>query len=132
MIKNRKLDHIGLACSDATTAANWYQEVLGFHVIGKFDNATKTDHTYFVASEDESVVYEIYTKKDLPAQLQGKIDHISYKSGDIEKDYAYCLEQGYTICTKGIEEIDRFWDNGVRYFKIKSPTGEEIEFCQTL
>ncbi len=34
--------------------------------------------------------------------------------------------------TNGIEEIPSFWEKGIRYFKIASPTGEEFEFCEIL
>lgn len=34
--------------------------------------------------------------------------------------------------TDGIEGIAGFWDNGIRYFKIASPTGKQFEFCQIL
>ena len=56
----------------------------------------------------------------------------SFDSQDIEADYKFCVEQGYTITTDGIEGIPQFWANGVRYFKIASPTGEQLEFCQVL
>lgn len=36
MIKNRPLDHIGLAVSDVEADAAWYQEVLGLSVKAKF------------------------------------------------------------------------------------------------
>ena len=41
-------------------------------------------------------------------------------------------EQGYTICTDGIEGIPTFWEKGCRYFKLLTPTGEQVEFCQIL
>ena len=41
-------------------------------------------------------------------------------------------KNGYEICTDGIQSIPSFWENGIKYFKIKSPTGEEIEFCHIL
>ena len=72
MIKNRPLDHIGLAVTDVEADALWYQQVLGFKVKGKFLN------------------------------------------------------------TGGIEGIQHFWENGCKYFKILSPTGEQEEFCQVL
>ena len=62
----------------------------------------------------------------------GRIDHYSFASDDIESDYAYCVKNGYKIDTDGIEGIAGFWDNGIRYFKIASPTGEQFEFCQIL
>lgn len=44
----------------------------------------------------------------------------------------YCVKNGYKIVTDGIEGIAGFWDNGIRYFKIASPTGKQFEFCQIL
>ena len=129
MIKNRELDHIGMAVTDPAKAAAWYQDILGFKLTGKFPNNEGKD-VYFVSNTSGGVTYEIYEGDNLPEACIGKIDHISYPSDDIEKDYAYALEQGYTICTDGIEGIPTFWDNGVRYFKILSASGEQVEFCQ--
>ena len=36
MIKNRKMDHIGLAVTDLDAAAAWYMDVLGFERIGTY------------------------------------------------------------------------------------------------
>ena len=86
MIKNRKLDHIGLATTGAKEAAEWYMNVMGFHIQGKFVNCGNGRDVYFLANTDESVVYEVYTEPDLDPMLQGKIDHISFVSEDIESD----------------------------------------------
>ena len=128
MIKGRKLQHIGLACSDVETNAKWYQDVLGFEVLACFPGPKHK--CYFLKNGD--TVYEMYQNDALDPMVQGKIDHIAFESNDIEADYKFCVEAGYEICTNGIEEIPRFWDNGFRYFKIVSPTGEQIEFGQIL
>ena len=39
---------------------------------------------------------------------------------------------GYRFEEEGIQEIPTFWERGVRYFKILSPSGEAVEFCQIL
>ncbi len=123
------MGHIGLATNDIEADAKWYIEVLGFEVAGKFGEGKDT--VYFLKNDD--VVYEMYQADPLlPPELSGKIDHYSFASDDIEADYRFCVEQGYTITTDGIEEIERFWEKGVRYFKIASPTGEQLEFCQVL
>ncbi|WP_343210723.1 VOC family protein [Anaerolentibacter hominis] len=130
MIKGRKLDHIGLAVTDVETTAKWYQDVLGFTVKGKFVGGGG-NNVYFLQNGD--TVYEMYQPgSGLIPEVQGKIDHISYVSDDIESDYKYCMDQGYEVCTNGIEEIPQFWEKGCRYFKILSPTKEQIEFCQIL
>lgn len=131
MIKNRPLDHIGLAVSDVEADAAWYQEVLGLSIKGKFQNP-KGQNVYFLTTKDGSVTYEMYQDDDLPAEAKGKIDHISYVSHDIEADFQFCIDAGYKICTNGIEGIENFWEKGCRYFKIESPTKEQVEFCQVL
>ena len=127
MIKGRKLDHIGLAVTDLEASKNWYCDVLGFEVIGHF-YAGDTP-AYFIKNGD--TVYEMY-EEAIDEAVQGKIDHISFVSNDIEADYVYCQKQGYTICTDGIEGIPTFWEKGCRYFKLLTPTGEQVEFCQIL
>ncbi|MDO4475715.1 MAG: VOC family protein [Lachnospiraceae bacterium] len=129
MIKNRRMGHIGLATNDVEADAKFYIEELGFMVAGKFGEGK--DAVYFLKNDD--VMYEMYQADPLlPPELAGKIDHYSFASDDIEADYKYCVEKGYKITTNGIEEIPRFWEKGVRYFKIASPTGEQLEFCQVL
>lgn len=128
IFENRKLGHIGLATTDVEADAKWYQEKLGFKQIGKFLNSKGKD-VYFVQNGD--TVYEIFPG-DIPEAARGKIDHFSFDSDDIDRDYAYCKENGYQFATDGIVFIPSFWEKGVRIFKVFSPTGEEIEFCQIL
>ena len=128
MIRGRKFQHIGLACADVVAAVKWYQDHLGFAVIGCFP---ETKHNcYFMKSG--GAVYEIYQQDDLAPEIKGKIDHIAFDCDDIEADYCFCVQAGYEFTTNGIENLPHFFDNGYRYFKIKSATGEEIEFGQIL
>lgn len=128
MIKNRKLGHIGLAVNDLEASVQWYQEVLGFQLIGAFETPDGVQARFLKSG---NVVYEIYRPLKAVA-APGKIDHICFESTDIEADYAYCLAQGYSFEEEGIQKIDTFWANGVRYFKIMSPCSEPVEFCQIL
>lgn len=125
-IKGRDLDHIGLAVTDVEAACEWYVRVLGFTVIGTFD-CEGGHNVYFI--KNGSTVYELYQDDLIPADARGKIDHIAYHSYDIDADYAFAVAAGYKITTNGIEEIPTFWAHGCRYFKILSPTGEQIEFA---
>lgn len=128
MIKNRKMDHIGLGVNDLESAVKWYMDVLGFELIGSFVTPDGIP-AKFLKSGD--LVYEIFQPiggVDAP----GKIDHFSFLSTDIEADYAYCAEQGYSFEAEGIQSIPTFWEKGIKYFKIMSPTGEPVEFCQIL
>ena len=61
-----------------------------------------------------------------------RIDHIAYRSSDLEKDYEYCKVNGYKIVSDGIETSLNFWEKGSRCFKIESACGEVIEICQKI
>lgn len=130
MIKNRKHGHIGIATNNIDADAKWYVDVLGFEVIGDFHTPDGV-HAIFMKNQD--VIVEMFQPHEpILEAAAGKIDHYAFDSQDIEADYKFCVEQGYRITTDGIEGIPTFWKNGVKYFKIASPTGEEMEFCQVL
>ena len=128
MIKNRKMGHIGLAVNDIEASTQWYMDVLGFELIGSFETPDGIPARFL---KGKDFIYELFCPHG-GAPAPGKIDHFCFDSTDIEADYAYCQKQGYTICTNGIEGIPTFWEKGCRYFKLLSPTGEQVEFCQIL
>lgn len=130
MIKERKMAHIGLATNNIQKDAEWYEMVLGFESIGSFCTPAGEQVRFL---KGNGIVYEMYQPfEPVRKECEGKIDHIAFKSEDIDADYRECMERGYCLSTDGIEEISTFWYRGIRYFKIKSPTEEEIEFCQIL
>ena len=128
MIKGRKLGHIGFGTNDIDATVNYYIDVLGFQLIGDFKSPAD-EPIKFIQNGD--IVYEIYTPLGGEPN-PGKIDHICFVSEDIEADYRFCIEQGYPMCTDGIQELPTVWEKGVRYFKLISPSGEPVEFCQVL
>jgi len=128
MVKGRKLGHIGLGTNDIEATVNYYINVLGFELIGDFKSPADEPIKFLKMGD---LVYEIYTPNGGVA-TPGKIDHICLESQDIEADYRYCVEQGYEMCTDGIQELPTVWEKGVRYFKLLTPSGEAIEYCQVL
>lgn len=128
MIKHRRMGHIGLGVNDLDAAVQWYVDVLGFRLIGAFETPDGVPARFL---QNGDVVYEIFRPLG-GTPTPGKIDHFSFESTDIEADYAYCAAQGYTFEEEGIQCIPTFWERGIKYFKIMSPTGEPVEFCQIL
>jgi len=130
MIKGRKIGHLGLATNHIEKNLAWYIDVLGFEQIASFVTP-KGEPVYFL--QGNGFIYEMYQPQPaVPKEQEGKIDHFAFDSADIEEDYKECVTAGYHITTNGIEEIPTFWERGIRYFKIASPTGEEFEFCQIM
>ena len=66
MIKNRRIGHIGIATNDVARDVEWYVNVLGFEVTGKFQNGNDT--VYFLKNDD--VIFEIFPSDSrLPEEL---------------------------------------------------------------
>lgn len=61
----------------------------------------------------------------------GAYQHVALDVEDIESMYQKICNEKYTVITDGIEELP-FWENGVKFFMIKGPNEERIEFCQKL
>lgn len=119
------IQHIGLPVKSAKEAKDFY-ETLGF-TLDYYTPQTNGKDCFFMKLDN--LVMEIYDF-DNPAGVSGSIDHLSIDCTDIEAVYDECQKLGYGIETNGIEALP-YW-NGVRFFKIKGPAGEMIEFCQKL
>lgn len=126
---NLPIDHIGLHCYDVEKNAKWYQEKMGFKVAGKFPGKGGRN-VYFLENPSDGKMYEISQRDQLPGGVTTRVDHIAYRSENIEKDYEYCEEKGYRIVSDGIEFSPNFWEHGIRYFKLESECGEVIEVCK--
>lgn len=130
ILKNRKVAHIGVATNDFEKNREWYINALGFNEIGSFRSPSDEPVSFL---NNGTVTIELFQPYLLiKDDAVGKIDHIAFQSIDIEEDYKLAQCDNLTIDTDGIEAISTFWENGIRYFKIKSPTNEQIEFCQIL
>lgn len=81
---NLPMDHIGLHCSDVELNAKWYQEELGFKVAGKFPGMGGRN-VYFLENPQDGKMYEISQRDQLPGGATTRIDHIAYRSSDLEK-----------------------------------------------
>lgn len=131
MFQGRKLQHIGFPTNDLEKTIAWYTQQLGFKVVNRAYTPDGKTPVAFIQNSD--TVYELYQPEQaLDAEAAKRIDHICYDSADIERDYQYCTSHGYTVTTQGIESLPTVWENGVRYFKVQGPSGEEVEFCQIL
>ncbi len=126
----RKHDHVGLVSGDLHKSVQFYADVLGFEVIHE---ANAPDGTPICFLQNGELKYEIYQPLSGAAADQTcRVDHMSYVSEDIEKDFAHFTGEGYEIVTDGIESNPNVWEKGCRYFMIKGPGGEKIEFDQIL
>lgn len=61
----------------------------------------------------------------------GAIDHIAIDVTDIEKCYEIANELRLDVLDDGIQFLP-FWENGVKFFTVRGPNNEKVEFNQQL
>ena len=88
MLKNRNLDHIGVGTNNIDKLVSWYVGKLGFEVVHSCIAPDGTPIT-FVAN-NKGIKYELYQPlSGVEPEKDGKADHISYQSENIDDDFQY-------------------------------------------
>jgi fructan beta-fructosidase len=130
------LQHIGLPVSDLERSVGFYRR-LGFRkVMGRrFDDGSGLIQVTMM--EREGVVMELYQlppdqlAADIRARKDGHLDHLAFNVKDIDKAFQEAKDAGFTPLQKEPVKLD-FWEKGCRYFSIRGPDGEKLEFNQIL
>ncbi len=121
------VQHVGIPTDNLDKSIKFY-ETIGFEVIYQTVNEAADEKVAFM--QLGNLVMEIY-ENHRATMKTGSIDHVALDVNDIEKVFEY-------IRTTSIEMIDDkvmslpFWENGVKFFTVKGPNNEKIEFCQKL
>ena len=119
--------HIGLPTNDLKKTIEFYKS-LGFEVILETYNEKAKEKVAFLQIQN----YCIESFENGQSVMEdGAYQHVALDVRDIEEMYKKICENGYEVITDGIEQLP-FWDNGVKFFMIKGPNEERIEFCQKL
>lgn len=120
------LQHIGLPVRSVENTRAFY-EGLGFKTLYSMEDAGK--RVAFLGLN--GLVIEIY---EAEGSLSGDStwDHLAIDVSDIEDVWrSIVIEEGNTSVEGEIRFLP-YWERGVRFFTIKGPDNEKIEFCQKL
>jgi lactoylglutathione lyase len=132
----RGLQHIGLPVTNLERSKAFYSE-LGFVEIMRTDLPRASEAIQVAMMHHEELTLELYQLEKEERQMianrtDGHIDHIALDVMDIEQAYT-------EICAAGLEVLEEdapvflpFWDQGVKFFTIRGPDGEKVEFNQIL
>lgn len=120
------VQHIGLPVKDFEKSCRFY-ETLGFENIYE----TKQPNDGRVALYRlGNLEMEIYEAADTAAR-DGAIDHIAIDCKDIDGAYKSVKASGLPVVSDGIESLP-YWENGIKFFHVRGPAGEKVEFCQKI
>ena len=119
--------HIGLPTNNITKTIEFYKN-LGFEVVMETYNQKAGEKVAFLQIKNYCI--ECY-ENGQAAMQDGAYQHVALDVENIEEMYQRICENQYEVITDGVEELP-FWENGVKFFMIKGPNQERIEFCQKL
>ena len=71
-------------------------------------------------------------RKQIGSRDDGHIDHVALNVKDIEKAYAEMTANGFKALEENAPVFLNIWKNGTKYFTIRGPEGEKVEFSQIL
>lgn len=119
------IQHVGIPTKDMDATKKFYED-LGFEAAFE----TVNDEARVCFLKMYNLVMEVYESEDAAGKI-GAIEHAAIDVTDIEQVYKEICDKNMNTLQDEIHFLP-FWDNGVRFFTIKGPNEEKIEFSQFL
>ncbi len=119
------IQHVGIPTKDMDATKKFYED-LGFEAA--FETVNDGARVCFLKMNN--LVMEVYESEDAAGKI-GAIEHVAIDVTDIEQVYKEICDKNMNTLQDEIHFLP-FWDNGVRFFTIKGPNEEKIEFSQFL
>jgi lactoylglutathione lyase len=125
----RKLEHVGVMVKDLETSIEFYQNILGFDLLDKFEANDPSITLAFLGDRESGQVFvELVAGKETTFPDEGKVHHLAFTVDDIEEEIKR-LKPFKVIFTSGnITTLA----NGSKYIFFKGPDGESLELFQPL
>jgi lactoylglutathione lyase len=78
-----------------------------------------------------TAVIELYqlSYEELSSRADGHVDHVALNVRDIDAAYTEMTDAGFEVI-EGRPVFLNFWAKGCRYFSVRGPDGEKLEFNQ--
>ena len=130
------LQHIGIPVTDLERSKAFYAR-LGFVEVMHADLPGAVEAIQVAMMQHEKLTLELYQlgqeeRQAIAQRTDGHIDHIALDVLDIEQAYREICAAGLDVLEDGAPVYLPFWKHGVRYFTVRGPDGEKVEFNQIL
>jgi catechol 2,3-dioxygenase-like lactoylglutathione lyase family enzyme len=127
--------HLGIPVTEIEKSKAFYRQ-FGFQEIMHAEIPGDAGAVKAVMIQQEDFIIELYQLvgdelAEIGTRKDGHIDHIALNVVEIEKAYADLQAVGMTLIEDAPVCID-FWDRGSKYFNLRGPDGEKIEFNQII
>ncbi len=130
------LQHLGLPVTNLEASKAFYQE-LGFVEVMRTDLPGGAQPVQVAMLQLGSLTIELYQlvgleHQEIASRRDGHLDHIALDVNDIELAFAEIQAAGFTVLEENAPVFLPFWKNGVKFFTVRGPDGEKVEFNQML
>jgi len=130
------LQHLGLPVTNLERSKAFYMQ-LGFTEAMRMDIQPKSETIRVAMMEHTNFTIELYElgleeRREIAVRSDGHIDHVALNVLDIEQAYADIKTAGFEVLEDDAPVYLPFWKNGVKYFTVRGPDGEKVEFNQIL
>jgi len=130
-----KVQHIGIPTHDLEISIPFYER-LGFENVMESPFEFDGGYGTCVMMKNHEVIVELYQmpeKKlaEIKQRKNGHVDHFAIDVSDVDVAFDTLKKAGFEIL-EATPTFLPFWKNGTRFFNVKGPSGETIEFNQIL
>lgn len=121
------IQHVGIPTDDLNKTIAFYKK-LGFEPALETVNEAAKERVAFLKLGN--LMIETY-ENHCAVGKAGAVDHMALDCTDIEAAFLLAKAEGLPLLDDTVQFLP-FWERGVRFFTVKGPNAEKIEFCQKL
>jgi len=130
-----KVQHIGIPAHNLEISIPFYER-LGFENVMESPFEFDGGYGTCVMMKNHEVIIELYQMPDkqlaeIKQRENGHVDHFAIDVSDVDAAFDTLKKAGFEIL-ESTPTFLPFWKNGTRFFNVKGPSGETIEFNQIL
>jgi lactoylglutathione lyase len=130
-----RIQHIGIPAHDLEVSIPFYER-LGFENVMESPFEFDGGFGSCVMMKNHEVIVELYQMpekqlSEIKARSNGHVDHFAIDVVDVDQAFETLKKAGFEIL-ESTPTFLQFWKNGTRFFNVKGPSGEIIEFNQIL
>ncbi|GAP02794.1 lactoylglutathione lyase-like protein [Fructobacillus pseudoficulneus] len=116
------IQHVGVPTPDLDRAEKFWTSI-GFEKTGDFQEGGPVKFFKYGHLVIETWLSDEGTGKP------GSINHISMNTSDADAAFVAAKEQGLDLIDSEVQHLP-FWDNGIKFFNVRTPDGVTLEFCE--
>ncbi|MGB2866940.1 MAG: VOC family protein [Bacteroidota bacterium] len=130
------IQHVGFPVTNLEKSKQFYG-ALGFSEAMRVDIPDQQGTVKVAMLVKNDLTLELYQlgpepTKEVAARADGHVDHVALNVIDIDEAFKELKGAGLKIVEADAPVFLPFWKRGVKFFTVRGPDGEKIEFNQIL